>query len=110
MADIKQKIIASDETSAAYASARKRVNDYSGAVRSSAQQQAAMGAKAANAAEGVGQLRGALNGSTEGMSRMANAAGKHLRSVLPAIPVNHAGILEDWHIRSRVKGTTCGKD
>jgi hypothetical protein len=46
MADIKQRIIASDETSAAYASARKRVNDYSGAVRSSAQQQQAMGTKA----------------------------------------------------------------
>jgi len=76
MADIKQRIIASDETSAAYASARKRVNDYSGAVRSSAQQQQDMGTKAMQSAESVSHLQGALTGNTAAMARMAGGTSK----------------------------------
>jgi hypothetical protein len=76
MADIKQKIIASDETSAAYASARKRVNDYSGAVRASSTQQREMGMKAMQSAESVNHLQGALNGNATAMARMAGGASK----------------------------------
>lgn len=76
MADIKQRIIASDETSAAYASARKRVNDYSGAVRAGAANQQMMGAKASRAATEVTHLQSALNGNATAMARMSAGTGK----------------------------------
>ena len=76
MADIKQRIIARDETAAAYASATQRVQQYQGAVKGGASETKALERRAREVAPTMGQLDMALRGSSRGAIDLAANLGK----------------------------------